>query len=220
MIWTVIPAIVLTILVVFGLYYWFRITGPASPEARVIEITGKQFEWLIRYPGADSKLGINNWKKITSTNKVGIDFSDKDSHDDFLSGELHFEVNKEYMLKINSRDVVHDVGLNHFRVKMDAMPGLPTHFKLTPNITTDEMRKITNNPNFNYELCCDYLCGAGHSSMKAMVFVDTHEQYEAWLAKQKAFYETAIKGTKEDNSIINPSNENGKVSAENEKHEQ
>ena len=78
------------------------------------------------------------------------------------------------------------------------MPGLPTHFKFTPTITTDEMKKKTNNPNFDYKLCCDYLCGKGHSAMKMMVYVDTKEQYQAWLQKQKSFYETAIKGTDEE----------------------
>ncbi|GDX51929.1 cytochrome c oxidase subunit II [Bacteroidota bacterium] len=198
MIWTVVPAIALTILVVVGLYYWFRITGPASADARVVEITGKQFNWLVRYPGPDGKLGTNNWKLIDETNAVGIDFNNKDGLDDVMPTELHFEVNKPYLLKIGARDVIHDVGLPHFRIHMDAMPGLPTHFKFTPTITTDEMKKKTNNPNFDYELCCDYLCGKGHSAMKMMVYVDTKEQYQAWLQKQKSFYETAIKGTDEE----------------------
>ncbi len=198
MLWTVVPAIVLTLLVVVGLYYWFRITGPASPDARVVEITGKQFNWLVRYPGIDGKLGNSNWKLIDETNSVGMDFNDQKALDDIMPNELHFEVNKEYILKIGSRDVVHDVGLNHFRIKMDAMPGLPTHFKFTPTITTDEMKKKTNNPEFNYEMSCDYLCGKGHSAMKMMVYVDTKDQYEAWLKTQKSFYEIAIKGTPEE----------------------
>jgi cytochrome c oxidase subunit 2 len=201
MIWTVIPAIVLTVLVVIGLYYWFRITGPAPANAKVVEITGKQFNWLVRYPGPDGKLGTNDWRLIDETNSVGIDFTNKDGLDDIMPGELHFEVNQPYMLKIGSRDVIHDVGLNHFRIKMDAMPGLPTHFKFTPTITTDEMKKKTNNPNFDYELCCDYLCGKGHSAMKMMVYVDTHAQYEEWLKKQKSFFNTAIKGTDAEKNI-------------------
>ena len=78
------------------------------------------------------------------------------------------------------------------------MPGRPTHFKFTPTITTDEMKKKTNNPAFDYEMSCDYLCGKGHSAMKMMVYVDTKDQYEVWLKKQKSFYESAIKGTPEE----------------------
>ncbi len=201
MIWTIVPAIALTILVVVGLYYWFRITGPASDNARVVEITGKQFNWLVRYEGPDGKLGTNNWKLIDETNSVGIDFTDSTGLDDLMPSDLHFEVNKEYLIKIGARDVIHNVGLNHFRIKMDAMPGLPTHFKFTPTITTDEMRKITGNPAFDYEMCCDYLCGKGHSAMKMMVYVDTKTQHEAWLKTQKSFFELAIKGTDEEKKI-------------------
>jgi len=63
-IWTVIPAIVLTILVGFGLYYWFQITGEAPKNAQVVEITGKQFGWEFRYPGKDGRLGRKYFKEI------------------------------------------------------------------------------------------------------------------------------------------------------------
>ena len=50
-IWTVIPAIFLTGLVVFGIIYWFQITGQAPKDAMVAEVTGSQFKWEYRYPG-------------------------------------------------------------------------------------------------------------------------------------------------------------------------
>ena len=56
-IWTIIPAIVLTILVFMGWRTWTDITGPAPSNAVVLEITGKQFNWIVRYPGKDNKLG-------------------------------------------------------------------------------------------------------------------------------------------------------------------
>ena len=196
--WTIIPAIVLTILVVIGLYNWFRIMGPAPANAREVEITGKQFNWLIRYPGKDGKLGKKEFNLIDDVNSVGINFNDNAALDDIMTNELHFEVNQPYLLRINARDVIHSVGLNHFRIKMDAMPGIPTHFWFIPDITTDEMRKKTNNPDFNYEMNCDMICGKGHSAMKAMVYVDTPEQYQAWLAKQPSFFDSAIKGADEE----------------------
>ena len=57
LIWTVIPAITLTILVGFGIFYWFKITGDAPKNAMVVEVTGKQFGWEFRYPGNDGVLG-------------------------------------------------------------------------------------------------------------------------------------------------------------------
>src|ERR1043165_2503901 len=68
MIWTVIPAIALTVLVGFGLYYWFEITGEAPADAQVVEVTGSQFKWEFRYPGADGKLGRKYFKDINETN--------------------------------------------------------------------------------------------------------------------------------------------------------
>jgi cytochrome c oxidase subunit 2 len=56
-IWTVVPAIFLTVLVGFGLYYWFKITGAAPKDAMKIEITGRQFAWIGRYPGKDKIFG-------------------------------------------------------------------------------------------------------------------------------------------------------------------
>ncbi|HVG40938.1 MAG TPA: cytochrome c oxidase subunit II transmembrane domain-containing protein, partial [Chitinophagaceae bacterium] len=66
-IWTVIPAIVLTVLVGFGLYYWFQITGEAPKNAQVVEIWGKQFNWEFRYPGKDAQFGKRYFKEINET---------------------------------------------------------------------------------------------------------------------------------------------------------
>jgi heme/copper-type cytochrome/quinol oxidase subunit 2 len=57
------------------------------------------------------------------------------------------------------------------------------------------MRAKTGNPDFVYELACDYLCGKGHSAMRLVIFVDTPEQYQAWVKKQQSFYDTQIKGS-------------------------
>jgi cytochrome c oxidase subunit II len=140
MIWTIIPAIVLTVLIVIGLYNWFRITSPAPQGSHTVEVTGKQFNWIIRYPGKDGKLGKKDFKLIDDINTVGVDFRDQASMDDFVyNGEIHLEVNKPVLFKINSRDVIHDVGIPYFSVKMDAVPGMPTHFWFTPLYTTEQM---------------------------------------------------------------------------------
>lgn len=55
--WTIVPAIVLTFLIGFGIQKWFKIFSPAPKDAVLIEATGKQYAWSIRYSGADHTLG-------------------------------------------------------------------------------------------------------------------------------------------------------------------
>jgi cytochrome c oxidase subunit 2 len=95
-------------------------------------------------------------------------------------------------LIIGSRDVIHDVGLPHFRMKMDAVPGIPTTIWFTPKFTTAEMKEKTGNPNFVYEISCDQMCGNSHYSMKGIIEVVTRPEYDAWMAKQKPYYYSAF----------------------------
>jgi cytochrome c oxidase subunit II len=189
-IWTTIPAIAMTVLIVIGLKNWFAATAPAGNDAMVVEVVGKQFNWVMRYPGKDKELGVRDFKKINdATNILGQDWSDPHNMDDVISnGELHLVVNKTTKLIIGSRDVIHDVGLPHFRIKMDAVPGIATYITLTPTITTDSMKTITGNPNFVYEIACDQLCGKGHYSMRGTIIVETQAQYDEWMSKQQTYY--------------------------------
>ena len=99
--------------------------------------------------------------------------------------------NKPVRLIINSRDVIHDVGLSHFRMKMDAVPGTPTTLWFTPQYTTKEMKEITGNPNFVYEISCDQMCGNSHYTMKGIIEVVTQAEYDLWMAQQKPNYYAA-----------------------------
>src|SRR5690606_9799916 len=85
-------------------------------------------------------------------NSLGVDFSDPESHDDLRTTEMHLPVNRPVKLIIHSQDVIHDVGLPHFRLKMDAVPGIPTTLWFTPQYTTAQMKERTGNPNFVYEI--------------------------------------------------------------------
>lgn len=186
--WTIIPAIVLALLIFTGLRTWNDITGPASKDAEVIELIAQQFAWTARYPGVkDKSLGKVNYKLIDAVNEFGLDLSDKNSFDDFKSLELHLPVGQEILLKIRAKDVIHSVFLPHFRVKMDAVPGMPTQFKFKATKTTEQMRDELGNPNFNYELACTEICGRGHFSMKMSVIVEEQEAYERWKASQEAW---------------------------------
>jgi len=191
LIWTTVPAIFLTVLVVFGLKYWFKITGDAPKDAIVVEVTGHQFAWEFRYPGADKVMGKKNYKLTTAKNNLGVDFADPASWDDIhVNTTLHIPVGIPLKMVIHSQDVIHDVGLPHFRLKMDAVPGIPTTQWFTPNTTTADMKKKTGNPEFNYEIACDQLCGSSHYAMRGVIIVETMEEYKKWLAEQKSEYYT------------------------------
>lgn len=189
-IWTVIPAIALTILVAFGLKHWFQLTSEAPKDAAVVEITGKQFNWIFRYPGKDGALGRRDFKNIdpAAGNELGLDWNDPLNKDDFMPTEMHLVVGKPVKLVIGSRDVIHDVGLPHFRMKMDAVPGIPTTLWFTPKYTTKQMKEKTGNADFTYEISCDQMCGSGHYSMRGVIVVETQEEYDKWVAGQKSTY--------------------------------
>ncbi len=191
LIWTTVPAIFLTVLVVFGLKYWFKITGDAPKNAIVVEVTGHQFAWEFRYPGSDKVLGKKDYKLTTAKNNLGVNFDDPASFDDIhVNTTMHIPIGVPVKMVINSQDVIHDVGLPHFRLKMDAVPGIPTTQWFTPSITTVDMKKKTGNPDFNFEISCDQLCGASHYAMRGVIIVETMEEYKKWLSEQKSEYFT------------------------------
>ena len=189
--WTLIPAIVMAMLVFSGWKAWTKITNPAPADAVVVEIMGKQFNWLVRYPGKDNELGLVKHTLIDATNEFGYDVSDKKSLDDIVApAEFHIPKGKPVLFKIRSRDVIHDVWQPNWNVNMHAVPGMPTRFWFVPTKTTAEMATETGNPDFKYEIACSQICGQGHFAMRIVVVVDEPEDYEQWLAGQKPFSET------------------------------
>ena len=220
MIWTAIPAVVMTFLVVRGLDAWNTVMADVRPDEDYIEIeaTGQQFNWVIRYPGPDGKLGTKNYKLVTANNQIGMDFTDPKGWDDVMPGqELLLPVGKKVRVRITAKDVLHNFFLPHFRVKMDAIPGLPTYFVFTPIKTTSEYRnELRKYPEYNvpadpadpngpkrwekfeYELACAELCGKGHYSMKRIFRVVSQEEFDEWYKKQESFYFTQIRDKDDD----------------------
>jgi cytochrome c oxidase subunit 2 len=191
LLWTGVPAIVLTVLVVFGLKYWFKFTSDAPKGSQMVEITGHQYAWEIRYPGRDGVFGRKDYKLTDGAkgNPLGVDWKDASSHDDIhVASTMHLVVNKPVKLIIHSQDVIHDVGLPHFRMKMDAVPGIPTTLWFTPKYTTEEMKVRTGNSNFTYEISCDQICGKSHFSMRGVIIVERQQDFDQWLATQTPEY--------------------------------
>lgn len=217
MIWTTVPAITLCILVGFGLYYWLQITGDAPSNAMQVEVTGRQFSWVFRYPGKDNNFGKKYFRNIDdkNSNQLGLIWEDPASHDDIVTTQTMYVVKDQPVkLIIGSRDVIHDVGLPHFRLKMDAVPGTPTTLWFTPKYTTEEMKQITKNPEFEYEIACDQMCGNGHYSMKGVIKVVTQSEFILWRATQKTAYSAvapeapaaAVDSTKKETASISIKN--------------
>lgn len=89
------------------------------------------------------------------------------------SGELHLPVGQEVDLRISAQDVLHAFWLPEFRLKQDAIPGRETELRFTAN-------KVGQ-----YPIVCAELCGAYHGAMGAQLFVQTPEEYQAWLKEQQ-----------------------------------
>lgn len=218
-IWTAIPAVVMTLLVMGGLDAWNDVMADIKEDEEYIEIeaTGMQFAWLLRYPGADGKLGTRDYEKTGGTNPLGQVWTDEKNLDDIHPSEIVLPKGKKVRVRILARDVLHNFYLPQFRVKMDAVPGMPTYFVFTPTKTTAEYRQALSkyeeyqtpvDPKdpagpklweaFDYELACAELCGKGHFSMRRVVRIVEQEEYDKWLAEQQSYYMSTIRNTDDD----------------------
>ncbi len=216
-IWTIIPVIVLSGLIIWGLYSWSDIMSvDEDDDPLIVELYAQQFNWTARYGGADNVLGNANVRMIDidKANVLGLDESDLNANDDIIVKELHLPVGRMVNFKIRSQDVLHSAYMPHFRAQMNCVPGMITEFSFTPIITTADMRK---NPDvvakvertnkiraekaangaensdpweFDYILLCNKICGKSHYNMQMKIIVETQEEYDAWLKTQQTFGQT------------------------------
>ncbi len=145
---------------------------PAENQSVVIRVTGKQFNWISRYPGKDGVFGRQDIKFVTGQNPLGTDPADPHLKDDVMvssGSEVAVPVNTNVIVHISSLDVIHSFKVFPMRVNQDAIPGMsvPVHFYPT---------KIGT-----YPINCAQLCGQGHYSMNGTLKVLSQADYEAWL---------------------------------------
>jgi len=98
MIWTIIPAVVLVVLVSYGLWQWNNVMDLSDAEDPiVIEVYSQQFRWDARYAGEDNTLGLGNVNYIKGINTMGVDMSDKNASDDKQVTELYLPKEERFI---------------------------------------------------------------------------------------------------------------------------
>ena len=170
----------------FSIPLWSqRVEGfPAEDEAIEVRIVAQQFAWNVHYPGPDGVFGTGKPQLVDEQlNPLGLDPDDPAGQDDVtVLNQLHLPVDRPVIVRLSSKDVIHGFALPEMRVKLDAIPGVETRLWFEPTVTTEEMRRRTNNPGFGYEIACAQLCGNSHFKMQGFLTVETAEEFETWLA--------------------------------------
>jgi cytochrome c oxidase subunit 2 len=141
--WTVVPLFLVLTFAYLGAYNLGE-TRRINPDALQIQVTAQQFAFSFDY----GDLG-------------------------FVSDELYLPVNKQVLLRMTSRDVIHSFWVPQFRIKQDIVPGRFTEYRITPTLLTGDQP---------FKVRCAELCGASHSYMLANVHVVTQEEFDAWVA--------------------------------------
>jgi len=181
-IWGIIPVLLMLALSEAGVLFvsgpvWdsLYVTKPQDPV--IVEVVGKQFEWIVRYPGDDTVFGAFDFEFVNGAdNPLGVDEDDEKALDDVVvRGMLYVPRGRAVVLKMRTHDVIHSFFVPHFRVKQDLIPGFPTTIKFTPTKTGV------------FELVCAELCGLGHYKMRGEVHVLEPDEFEAWLVSKPKF---------------------------------
>src|SRR3954463_2077120 len=150
-VWTAIPAMLLVGLCVYAYVVLREIekkptAANAATREMNVRVDGEQFAWTFTYP-----------KAVTGSKQLA-------------TNELWLPVNRSVEFHIHAKDVLHDFWVPAFRMKMDAVPGIETHYRVTPKKTGV------------YPVVCAELCGLGHATMRASVRVVSPDAFKKFIA--------------------------------------
>jgi cytochrome c oxidase subunit 2 len=147
----------------------------AAPAAMQVEVTGEQFAWYFRYPGADAAFGQTKFSLISagSGNPLGIDPVDEKGKDDIVTSQLVLPAGREVDLTLRSLDVIHGFSVPEMRLKQNAVPGQASHVHFTPTTPGE------------YAILCTQVCGLGHYRMQAVLRVVTADEFETWTKRHE-----------------------------------
>lgn len=151
-----------------------RYTG-AAPDAMQVEVTGMQFAWYFRYPGADATFGRTEPQLVSAAegNPVGVDPADPNGADDFVRSQLVLPAGREVDLTLRAIDVIHGFAVPEMRLKQNAVPGQTQHIHFTPQTPGE------------YAILCTQVCGLGHYRMQALLRVLPPDEFDRWLRQQE-----------------------------------
>jgi cytochrome c oxidase subunit II len=148
-IWTAIPSLLIAGLCTYAYVVLVDIEkkpAQAATQEMRVQVTGEQFTWTFTYPK-----NVTGGKTLTTT-------------------ELTLPTGKSVDFRIHAKDVLHDFWVPAFRMKMDAVPGIETHYRVTP-----KREGI-------YPVVCAELCGIGHGTMRSTVRVVSPAAFKKYIA--------------------------------------
>jgi cytochrome c oxidase subunit II len=118
-VWTILPAATLLFIAIYQMNAWAEVKMRKPDIPPTVEVTARQFEWRLRYPGEDGVIGTQD-----------------DIHH---VNDLHIPVDTDVMINLKSMDVLHSLFLPHLRIKQDAVPGhvIPVWFRAQETGTFD-----------------------------------------------------------------------------------
>jgi len=167
--WLTVTGALFITLSVLGSRGWAKIPSRTTGE-ETIEVDAHQFAWSFRYPGPDGRFGHTAIQFISDAggDPVGIDPKDPAGKDDIVTASLRIPAQRNVLLLLHSRDVIHDFFVRELRTKQDIVPGMEIPLELrveTPG---------------TYEIACAELCGLGHSQMRSVLIVMPADEYDQW----------------------------------------
>lgn len=143
------------------------------PDVRV-NAWGEAFRWSFHYTGADGKFGRTDRFMISSANPLGIDPTDPNSHDDFVSSTLVLPKGKKIEIAVTSKDVIHNLALVSMRAATDADPAKVNRMWFVPTLAGKS------------DIVCGQLCGSGHGAMKGeLEILENMPAFEDWQKLQQ-----------------------------------
>jgi cytochrome c oxidase subunit 2 len=168
-IWTSCTVVLFLAMALLGSRGWAKtVTGTAGKE--VIHVEAHQFAFNFHYPGPDGKFGHTDLKLVSdaSGNPLGLDSNDPAAKDDIVTSTLRIPAQRDVLLLLHSRDVIHDFFVRELRTKQDIVPGMEIPLELHVDVPG------------SYEIACAELCGLGHSQMRSVLVVMPPEEYDRW----------------------------------------
>ena len=172
------------------LYSQIKTTLP-NDDVYHIRVISQQFAWNIHYPGEDGKFGNSDINLVDEeSNPIGL-VRDGNGADDIVTiNQMHLPVNKQIMIHLSSKDVIHSFGIPEMRIKQDAIPGMTIPFFFTPTMTSAEFFdeiKGSAREGKGYEIACAQLCGNSHYRMRGFVTVESEDEFNAWLEEEAEY---------------------------------